>query len=103
MATLNIASKANQATIFPALLVAYYAKEADPNASININFEELEAHKSSEKATVELVLSNAAPIYGSEDVISSLIETYPFLRGKSALSVVNDILYRKLGAESFTG
>ena len=87
MTTLNIASKANQATTIPALLVAQYAKEADPNASININFEEVEALKAGEKAAVELIIRNGTPSYGSEHVISELISAYPFLQGKHMDSV----------------
>ena len=82
MTTLNIASKANQATTIPALLVAQYAKEADPNASININFDEVEALKTGDKATVELVIGNGTSSYGSEHVISELMAAYPFLQGK---------------------
>ncbi len=87
MTTLNIASKANQATTIPALLVAQYAKEADPNASININFEEVEALKTGEKAAVELTIGNGTSSYGSEHVISELISAYPFLQGKHVDSV----------------
>lgn len=87
MTTLNIASKANQATTIPALLVAQYAKEADPNASISINFDEVEALKSGEKAAVELVIGNGTSSYGSEHVISELMSAYPFLHGKHGDSV----------------
>jgi glutamyl-tRNA synthetase len=82
MATLNIASKANQATTFPALLVAHYAKESDPNASINVHFEEVEALKSGEKAAVELVVRSGTSKVGTENVTSGLIEAYPFLQSK---------------------
>ena len=87
MTTLNIASKANQATTLPALLVAQCAKESDPNASININFDEVEALKTGDKATVELVIGNGSSSYGSEHVISELISAYPFLQGKHVDSV----------------
>lgn len=87
MTTLNIASKANQATTIPVLLVAQYAKEADPNASININFDEVEFLKSGDKATVELAIGNGTSLYGSEHVISELMNAYPFLEGKHVDSV----------------
>ena len=87
MTTLNIASKANQATTIPALLVAQYAKEADPNASININFDEVEALKTGDKATVELAIGNSTSSYGSEHVISELMSAYPFLQGQHVDSV----------------
>ena len=82
MATLNIASKANQATTFPALMVAHYAKEADPNSSINVNFEEVDTLKAADNATVEVVVGTGTSTYGSENVIDSLVEAYPFLQGK---------------------
>ena len=87
MATLNIASKANQATTIPALLVAQYAKEADPNASININFDEVEALKSGDKSTVELAIGTGTSSYGSEHIISELMSAYPFLQEKNVDSV----------------
>lgn len=82
MVTLNIASKANQATTFPALLVAYYAKESDPNASINVIFEEAEALKSGDKASVELVVGSRMSRFGFENAINGLITTCSFLQGK---------------------
>lgn len=82
MATLTIASKTDQAITFPALLIAYYAKESDPNASISVNFEELETLKSGDKAVVELVVGSGMSVYGTENVITNLIDTYQFLQGK---------------------
>ena len=87
MATLNVASKANQATTFPALLVAHYAKEADPNSSININFEEVDTLKAQDKATVEVILGSGTSTYGSEKVIDVLVKAYPFLQGKNGILV----------------
>ena len=87
MTTLNIASKANQATTLPPLLVAKYAQESDSNASIKINFEEVEALKADGKAVVEFIAGSRASFSGTEDVISGLIETYPFLQGKQQKSV----------------
>ena len=83
MATLNIASKANQATTFPALLVAHYAKQADPNSSINVNFQELDTLKSGENATVEIAVGSGTSAYSSEKVIDILVEAFPFLQSKN--------------------
>ena len=85
MATLNIASKANQATTIPALLVASYVKESSQPTSVNVNFKEVDALKSGEEASVELVVGKS--VYGSENAIQSLIETYPFLQGKNDSAV----------------
>jgi hypothetical protein len=82
MATLSIASKANQATTIPPLLVAGYAKESDPNASININFEDVEALRSGGRTAVELILGNGTLHQGSENAISGILEAYPSLQSK---------------------
>ena len=80
---LNIASKANQATTFPALLVASYLKETDKNSALNIEFEEVESFKAGDTASVELNVDTSAPVYGSENAIYKLIETFSFLQGKN--------------------
>ena len=87
MATLNIASKANQASTFPALLIAHYAKEADPDTSVNISFEEVDTLNARDNATVEIVVGSGTSTYGSEKVIDVLLETFPFLQGKNEASV----------------
>lgn len=76
MGSLNIASKANQATTLSALLVTSYANESDPNAEIAIKFDEVVALKAGDGASVELILGNDPPIYGSEKVIEKLVTAY---------------------------
>ena len=83
MATLKIASKANQATTFPALLVTHYAKEADPNSSVNVDFQEVNTLKAGENATVEIAVGSGTSAYSSEKVIDVLVEAFPFLQGKN--------------------
>ena len=83
MATLSIASKANQATTFPALLVAHYAKEADPSSSINVNFQEVNTLKAGDNATVEIAVGSGTSTYSSEKVINVLVEAFPFLQAKN--------------------
>ena len=87
MAHLTVASKANQATTLPALLVASYANQTDPNVSINIKIEDLDKLDSGDGASVELVLKNESPKHGSEQVVGELIGTYRFLQGKHEDSV----------------
>ena len=84
MATLNIASKANQASSLPALLVTSYAKESDSNASIEINLEDVDVLRSSDKASAELIRGNLPSVYNGEDIINELLSFYPFLQGKHA-------------------
>ena len=83
MTTINIASKANQATTFPALLVSTNVNEADPKSQITINFGDVETLQSQKDATVEFLLDGSEPKYGSDQVIGSLLERYPVLQGKS--------------------
>lgn len=78
----SIASKANQATTLPALLVASYAKEVCPNASITANFDEIDILNASDGASVELILGNDSPIYGSEKVIENILVAYPSILEK---------------------
>lgn len=87
MTTLNIASKANQATTLPALLVANYAKESDSKATVNVHLEDVDVLKSGDKASVELVQGSSSPAYGCENVINELLSTFSFLQGKQADSV----------------
>lgn len=83
MTTLNIASKANQATTFPTLLVASYVNESDKHASIDINFREVESLKPGDDASVELFLGDAKPVYGATQVVNSLMGAFPILQGKN--------------------
>ncbi|KAL9119259.1 MAG: hypothetical protein Q9187_004183 [Circinaria calcarea] len=83
MATLNIASKANQATFLPALLIATHANETDPNASINIQYHEVDGFQSGNAAAVELILGTDSPVHGSEKAANKLLEEYPLILGKS--------------------
>ena len=81
MTTLTIASKANQASTVPVLLVASLVNESNPNIAITLKFEEVEVLGSNNSA-VELVVGNGAPIYGSPDCLDKLAQGYPFLSGK---------------------
>ena len=83
MATLKLATKANQASTLPALLVATFAKESESNASITVNFEDVDFLKSDNSASVELSRENLPSVYSSEKVISELLSIYPFLQGNT--------------------
>ena len=76
MATLHIASKANQATSIPALLIATLANNKDPNASITIDFQDVETLRSGVKEAVEFVPKSGTSIHGSEHVVSHLAKSY---------------------------
>ena len=83
MATLNVASKASQATFLPALLIATHANEIDPNASINIKYHEVDNFKSGDAAAVELTMGTDSPVYGCKQAAHKLLEAYPVLLGKN--------------------
>jgi glutamyl-tRNA synthetase len=81
MATLNIASKANQATSLPSLLVATRVNHLDPKANITINVHDTETVKSGSGEAAELTLETTSPVYSTDDVVATLLKTYPFLQG----------------------
>lgn len=76
MATLTVACNANQAATLPAVLVASYAKLSDPNASINITFEDIETLHAGDGATLELVFTEDPPVYGTDKIIGKLLEIH---------------------------
>ncbi|KAI4283262.1 MAG: hypothetical protein L6R35_005230 [Caloplaca aegaea] len=83
MAALTIASKANQAITLPALLVAQYAREADPNVKIVIEFKDVEVLDSPEKSELEFVITSKPPVFASSQVIRELLQGFPFWQGHS--------------------
>ena len=82
MMTLNVASRANQATTLPIVLIANYVNESEHNASVNISFEEAETLKSGDKAVIEWTDGSGKSKYGFAHVTDSIVEAYPFLQEK---------------------
>lgn len=76
MATLTVACNANQATTLPAVLVASYAKLSDPNASINITFEDVETLHAGDGAALELIFTKDPPAYATDKIIGKLLEIH---------------------------
>lgn len=76
MATLTVACNANQATTLPAVLVASYAKFSDPNASINITFQDVETLQAGDGVALELVFTKESPVYGTDQIIEKLLEIH---------------------------
>ena len=76
MAALIIASKANQATTLPTLLIAARLNETDPNAKINIKFEEADSLQNEGGATLKLITGTSAPILGAEGINARLVSNY---------------------------
>lgn len=87
MLTLNIASKANQASTLPAILVAHYAQECDRSLSIKVNYEDVDTLKSTDKATVEFTRGDSTTIYGCKEVIGELMSTHSSLQAKNENTV----------------
>lgn len=83
MAALTIASKANQATTLPALVLAQYVNESDPNAKIDIGFEDVEHLLSADQSDLELRLTGKPPIYTSKNVLPELLQSFTFWQGKN--------------------
>lgn len=82
MATLTVACNANQATTLPAVLVASYAKCSDPNASINITFQDVETLHAGDGVALELVSTKESPVYGTDQIIGKLLEIHCSLHVK---------------------
>ena len=87
MSTLKIASKANQAATFPALLVASFARELDPNANILIEFAESDSLDNANKAITGLTSSSGQKAVGPKEVLSKLLEDQPLLHGQDKTHV----------------
>ena len=87
MASIRIASKANQATTLPALLVASRVRESAKDSSIEVIFEEIESLKAGHDTSVELRLGKDKYVYGSEQSVQSMVEAFPFLQSKNESSV----------------
>ena len=87
MTTLNIASKANQAATFPALLVAAFARELNPNSNILIEFAESDSLENANKGIIELTSSSGQNAIGPGEVLSKLVDDQPLLQGKDRTHV----------------
>ena len=82
MAAIFVATKANQATFLPALLVASYVNENDPNAHVAIHLQDVNTLKSGDNATVNLESVKKQSSSGSESVITQLIQAFHVLQTK---------------------
>ena len=80
MATLSIATQANQAITLPALLVATYAGMENSQRGLTIHLEDAAALKSGKDVVVELAEENSSKQTGAEAVISSICEGYALSR-----------------------
>lgn len=81
MATLTIASKANQATTLPILLVASLVNESNPDVTISFKFEDVEVLGAS-NSVVELTTGDGSSIFGPTDCLEKLVQDHPFLAEK---------------------
>ena len=89
MASVVVASNANQATTLPAVLIAQYAAESDPNANIQIKHEEVDRLKAGDDAAIEVTIGTEPSKHGIKDVVESLFIAYPFLKGKNSVLVIS--------------
>ena len=88
MASVVVASKANQATTLPVVLIAQFAAESDPKANIQIKHEEIDRLKAGDDAAIEVTIGTEPSSYGSNDTIKALSVAYPFLKGKNSELVI---------------
>ena len=72
MATLSVATKANQAVTLPAVLGVAYANELDPNARINLNFVDSDKLPAAGSPYAELKSTTGETTHGAEKIIAEL-------------------------------
>lgn len=90
MATLTVAGKASQASIFPAFLVATYANESDPNAKIGLHVEDVDKLLDGDGAVVELKYADSNDsIYDLDQIIQNLTNTYNLSAASGSQSAVS--------------
>ncbi|KAL8935660.1 MAG: hypothetical protein Q9211_004586 [Gyalolechia sp. 1 TL-2023] len=87
MSALTIASKANQAETLPALLVAEYAKQSDPNVKVDICFKDVEQLSSENNSGLELTSTGKPSLENSRDILHSFLENFKTRQGESQQSV----------------
>ncbi|RDW93126.1 glutamate--tRNA ligase GUS1 [Aspergillus mulundensis] len=78
---LTLATKANQATLLPILLVATSVNEARPTPVITINYEDVAVLPRGDKAVVEFIAANGTPVYGAT-ALKELLLSFPYLNSK---------------------
>lgn len=79
---LTLATKANQASLLPVLLVATSINEARPTPVINITYEEKAILEQSDKAVVQFTGISGTPVFGAVNAIQELLKDFPFLNSK---------------------
>jgi len=72
MSRLLVASKANQSSTLPALLVAHYVNHIDPNSHIGVDIEDTDG-------TVILEDTDASNIEGAARIIQHCVQKYKAL------------------------
>ena len=82
MATLNIASKANQAITFPPLMVASLINHSDSMSQISIHFDDVDLLEPGGKEAVGLSLSSNEFIYG-EQVLDKMVDSFTAIQIKN--------------------
>ncbi|KAL9598662.1 MAG: hypothetical protein Q9219_004331 [cf. Caloplaca sp. 3 TL-2023] len=83
MSTLTIASKANQAETLPTLLVAEYTNHINPDAQIDIKFNDVEKLSAEKHNVLELALVGESPLEKPGDVIHYISRNPKFGHSKT--------------------
>ena len=88
---LKVATRANQASLLPVILVATSINEARPSPVISITYEDTALLHEGEKAIVEFTGVSGTPVYGTEKAIQELRQNFPFLTSKEG-KLVNSLI-----------
>ena len=76
MASIRIASKANQAATLPVILAATLVQRNDPNNVIKFTYEDTEKLSGHKSSIAELQLASSPQIHGEETILEELLEKY---------------------------
>lgn len=87
MSALTIASKANQAETLPALLVAEYAKQSNPNVKVDIEFKDVEKLSSEVTSGLEFASTGKSTLKKAKDILHSFLENIKIRQGETQVSV----------------
>ena len=86
-ANLILAVKAPQSDLIPALLAATYVERSKPDATLSINFDDVNAVRSGGGAAVELTNVPDGTAAGGEQVLRKLLQIHPELKSRNDAAV----------------
>ena len=87
MASIIIASRANQTTTLPVLLVAHFINENRSKNQVEISLEDVNVLNKESEATVSLTSGSGSSTVGSEQVLNELHDSSELTQGDNGKKV----------------